>query len=141
MTDQMEAFSSFASQIGSMSAFFGGVAATLLALLTFKLRKDALIEVTIGSFVIATVSFIVCALAATVTSIGVTPGADPTIASRAYLETSLLLMNLAFLLGAVSLITGVILLGWLRSRRTGLVTTAIGLVGLCAVLWLSIRVS
>lgn len=140
-SETQQAMSAFASQLGSISAFFGGVAVAFLGLLIFASTRSRLMEVTIGAFVTAAVCFIVSALAATILSVGVLPGASRDIANRAYLESSLLLMNVAFLLGIIVLLGGIMSSGWLRGRATGLTTTAVGAVGLLAVLWLSIRVS
>lgn len=140
-SEAQQAMSAFAAQIGSISAFFGGVAVAFLGLLIFASARSRLMEGTIGAFVTAAVAFIVSALAATIVSIGVLPGASRDIASRPYLESSVVLMNTAFVLGIVALLSGVMASGWLRSRGTGYTTTVVGAVGLVAVLWLSIRVS
>jgi len=139
--DAQQAMSVFASQLGSISAFFGGVAVAFLGLLIFSSSRSRLAEGTIGAFVTAAVCFIVSALAATILSVGMLPGASRDIANRAYLHSALLLMNLAFLFGVTALLAGIMASGWLRSRRTGYTTTTIGAIGLLAVLWLSIRVS
>jgi len=135
------AMSAFATQLGSISAFFGGVAVAFLGLLIFASVRSRLMEATIGAFVTAAVCFIVSALAATILSVGMLPGASRDIANRAYLESTLLLMNVFFLLGALGLLGGIMSSGWLRSRLTGYTTTSVGAVGLVAVLWLSIRVT
>jgi hypothetical protein len=135
------AVSALASQVGAISAFFGGVAVTLLGLLIFVKRRSHMTEVTIGAFVVGAVCFIVSALAATFLSVGMLPGASRDIASRSYLELVMLLMNSFFLIGIVSLLVGIMLSGWMRSRSTGIITTCAGSVGLIAALWLSIRIS
>ncbi|OYY67700.1 hypothetical protein [Sphingomonas sp. 28-63-12] len=140
-SEAQQAMSVFATQLGSISAFFGGVAVAFLGLLIFANTRSRLMETTIGAFVTAAVCFIVSALAATILSVGMLPGASRDIANRAYLETSLGLMNAAFLLGIIALLGGIMASGWLRSRLTGYTTTAVGAVGLLAVLWLCIRVT
>ncbi|MBY0306909.1 MAG: hypothetical protein K2W86_17405 [Sphingomonas sp.] len=140
-SEAQQAMSVFATQIGSISAFFGGVAVAFLGLLIFANTRSRLMEATIGAFVTAAVCFIVSALSATILSVGLLPGASRDIASRPYLESTLLLMNVAFLLGIIALLSGIMSSGWLRSRLTGYTTTAVGAVGLVAVLWLSVRVS
>lgn len=134
------AMNAFATQLGSISAFFGGVAVAFLGLLIFANNRSRLMEGTIGAFVTAAVCFIVSALAATIISVGVLPGASRDIANRSYLMTTLVLMNASFVVGIVALLSGIMASGWLRSRTTGYTTTAIGALGLLAVLWLSIRV-
>ncbi len=133
--------SAFATQLGSISAFFGGVAVAFLGLLILAAPRSRLIEVTIGAFVTAAVCFIVSALAATFLSVGLLPGATRDIANRSYLQGTMLLMNITFLLGIVSLLGGIMASGWLRSRGTGITTTLVGGIGLLSVLWLSIRVT
>lgn len=135
------AMSAFAAQLGSISAFFGGVAVAFLGLLIFATTRSRLMEGTIGAFVTAAVCFIVSALAATFLSVGMLPGAARDIANRPYLDSTMMLMNIAFLLGIVSLLGGVMASGWLRGRGTDYVTTIVGGVGLVAVLWLSVRVT
>ncbi len=135
------AMSAFATQLGSISAFFGGVAATLLGLLIFSHIQSRLIEANIASFVAAAISFIVSALAATILSVGLLPGATADLATPAYLRGVVLIMNIAFLIGIVTLLAGIAQIGWLRSRLSGIVTTSLCIPGLVAVLWLSIRVS
>lgn len=135
------AMSAFATQLGSISAFFGGVAVAFLGILIFASVRSRLMETTIGAFVVAAVCFIVSALAATIISVGVLPGAARDIARPAYLISTVALMNVAFLVGITGLLTGISLSGWLRSRSTGWLTTVAGSIGLIAVLWLSIRVN
>lgn len=135
------AMSAFATQLGSISAFFGGVAATLLALVIFSRLRSRLVEVATGTFVAAAVCFIVSALAATILSVGLLPGASRDLATPAYLRGVVGIMNIAFLTGIVALLGGIAVLGWLRSRTSGIVTTSLAVPGLLAVLWLSIRVS
>ncbi len=139
--ERFVAMSAFATQLGSISAFFGGVAVAFLGLLIFAAPRSRLIEVTIGAFVTAAVCFIVSALAATFLGVGLLPGAARDIANRSYLQVTMLLMNIAFLLGIVSLLGGIMSSGWLRSRGTGITTTLVGGIGLLSVLWLSIRVT
>ncbi len=135
------AMSAFATQLGSISAFFGGVAVAFLGLLIFAAPRSRLMELTIRSFVTAAVCFIVSALAATFLSVGMLPGAARDVANRPYLQSTMLMMNVAFLLGIVSLLGGIMASGWLRGRGAGYVTTLIGGIGLVAVLFLSVRVS
>lgn len=135
------AMSAFASQLGSISAFFGGVAATLLALFVFAKIKSRIAEITFGLVVAAAVAFIVSALAATILSVGLLPGASRDLATPAYLRSVVAIMNIAFLIGIVALLSGIAMIGWLRSRRSGIMTTLLGVIGLLPVLWLSIRVS
>lgn len=139
--DAQVAMTAFATQLGAISAFFGGVAVAFLGLLIFSSGRLRLVEWTIGAFVAAAVSFIVSALAATILSVSMMPGAPHDIAAPGYTRTTLLLMNVAFLIGIVALLGGIMASGWLRSRSTGWVTTTIGAIGLLAILWLSIRVS
>lgn len=135
------AMSAFAAQLGSISAFFGGVAATLLALFVFAKLKSRIAEITFGVVVAAAVAFIVSALAATILSVGLLPGASRDLATPAYLGSVVAIMNIAFLIGIVALLSGIAMIGWLRSRRSGIMTTVLGVIGLLPVLWLSIRVS
>lgn len=140
-SDAQQAMSVFASQLGSISAFFGGVAVAFLGLLIFSSSRSRLTESTIGTFVTAAVCFIISALAATILSVGMLPGASRDIANEAYLQATLTLMNVAFLLGIIALLAGVMASGWLRSRLTGYTTTIIGAIGLVAVLWLCVRIT
>lgn len=139
--DAQMAVSAFGAQLGQISAFFGGVAVAFLGLLIFSSVRSRLMETTIGAFVIAAVCFVVSALAATILSIGMLPGASKDIARPDYLSSTMILMNIAFLIGISGLLVGIMLCGWLRSRGTGIRTTVIGAIGFLAVLWLSVRVT
>lgn len=129
-----------AGQMGAISAFLGGFAATFLATLLIARHPSRAATVTIALAAAAAVAFIVCVMAATTLVSGVHPEAPQTFNSPAYLRTVQALMTLSFLGGVLTLVGAVGAGGWLRSRRMGWATTALAALGLLAVLFLTVRI-
>jgi hypothetical protein len=120
--------SALATQLGTLSAFLGGFAATFLAtLLTFD-NRSRLITTTIGLAVTSAVSFIVTVVAATTLNAIYHPEAPSLMASQSASQTRII-MSLGFAIGSLSLLASLGCSGWMRSRGIGWITTIAALVG------------
>lgn len=132
---------SAATQLGSISAFLGGFAATFLATLLVVRHRSLASGATIGLSATSAVGFIVCVVGSTAVSAGRHPEAPGGSGQMAYLAQATTVMTLAFMLGILALLGALAMSGWIRSRTLGRVTSALSFVGLIAVLFLTVRVS
>jgi hypothetical protein len=128
-----------AGQIGSLSAFLGGFAATFLALLLTIEREDRVSAAAIGCAAGASALFIAAVVACTGLTAMLHPDAPRRVAGAG---TALAqgVMTGAFGLGTLLLLAALALSGWTRSRRIGRITTAAGGAGALLVLVLAARV-
>jgi hypothetical protein len=131
---------SAATQLGSISAFLGGFAATFLAALLIVRHRSRAAGATIGLSATASVGFIVCVVGSTALSAGLHPDAPSGPGTRDYLGDVQVVMTLGFMLGVVALLSALGVSGWLRSRPMGGTTTLLSAAGLAAVLFLTVRV-
>ena len=120
-----------ATQLGSVSAFFGGFAATMLALfLTVGGRSR-------GSFVaahasaVAAVSFVIAVMASSALIAIAHPDAPPATAARSTAEIRPLLA-VSFSIGMVALLAAIAASGWSHSRAMGWTTSIISSVAIIA---------
>jgi hypothetical protein len=110
-----------ATQIGSVSAFLGGFAATFLVLfLTFSERSRAA-SVAVGGSALASVGFIVAVIATTLLVAATHPHAPPDADTSVAFGRSV--MGLSFLIAMIALLVSVGASGWIRSRALGWTTT------------------
>lgn len=117
-----------AQQIGTLSAFLGGLSAALLvALLAMQLPKRVA-GWTIALAAAAAVSFIVSVVATTLLVTALHPHAPAAVAGVGLLKGRVLTV-LPFALGIFLLLGCIGLTGWLRSRRMGQITTIIAALG------------
>lgn len=115
-------------QLAFVSAVLAGFAFTFVGgLLTSTIPSRAYTWV-FASSLLAAVTLMVSAVAAVFTRLALAREA----ASPAALATLHPLVSQSFLLGVVALIAAAAGTGWLRSRRLGLVSMAIALLGLVA---------
>jgi hypothetical protein len=128
-----------AGQIGSLSAFLGGFAATFLALLLTMERDDRLGEAAIGCAAGASALFVAAVVACTGLTAMLHPEAPARVAGA---STALArgVMTGAFGLGTLLLLAALGLSGWMRSRRLGRITSAASGAGALLVLALAARV-
>lgn len=131
---------SAAIQLGSISAFLGGFAATFLATLLIVRHRSRAAAATIGLSAAAAVGFIVCVVGSTSVSAGLHPEAPGGAGTREYLARAEALMTLGFMVGVLALLAAIAASGWLRSRPMGWTTTLLSAVGLAAVIYLTVRV-
>ena len=129
-----------AGQMGSISAFLGGFAATFLATLLLAPNRSRSASLTIGAAGVSSVGFIVCVMAATTLVGGLHPDAPKGYNSAGYLGRVQVIMTLGFMAGIFALLFAVAASGWIRSRGMGRVTTGVSLAGLAAIVFLTVRV-
>lgn len=116
-------------QIIFISTFLGGVSATILG--TFIIAKDSrrLFKVLIAGISLSAVSFIVSIFSWTNIVILTSPG-YPLEVSHADTVFSRNIGGITFVVGILALLSIVALSGWLHSKRLGIITTALGLIGM-----------
>ncbi|MEY4556741.1 MAG: hypothetical protein RL093_1860 [Pseudomonadota bacterium] len=118
-----------AGQIGALSAFLGGFAATFLVMLLMANIESRPARWAAVASALAAVSFIVAAVATTTLVAGAHPEAPISTARDAAAGVSRLLMSLCFALGNYALLTAIGCSGWLRSRKLGVATTTLAVLG------------
>ena len=122
-----------ARQIGFISAFLGGVAATFLATLIVAgaqdRRNQRIVSLAIGCAAAACVAFIVATIATTMLAISLRPDAPVSVAGSGSPDGARLMAFLPFMAGMYLLLGCVGLSGWLHGRRTGWMTAALAAVG------------
>ncbi|MDB5707703.1 MAG: hypothetical protein JWN66_4819 [Sphingomonas bacterium] len=129
--------STLATQIGSLSAFLGGFAATYLAtFLTFGHRSRPA-AVAIGGAVTSAVGFVVAVVASTMLIAALHPDA-PAGAGR-LTGTAQVTMTLSFLVALIALLVSLGVSGWTRSRAIGWATSVAAGLGMVIVLLLVLQ--
>ena len=130
-----EYLAELARQFGFLSAFLGGVAATVMAQLLTLHTPRRVVAWTIVSAAAAAVAFVVSVLGATLLLTAVHPQAPAGL--RRYAADPLLgaVSFGAPALGVYLLLLTLGLAGWVRSRKTGLATSALALAGALAGGW------
>lgn len=125
--------STIATQIGGVSAFLGGFAATFLAMFLTLGHKSRAATIAIVASTIASVGFVVAVIATTALIAGLHPHApNGAAASTGFAQ---FMMGLSFLTAMLALLVSLGASGWTRSRRTGWATSGIaGAGGLLALL-------
>ena len=122
-----------ARQIGFVSAFLGGVAATFLATLVVAGAQDRsnqrIVSWAIGCAAAACVAFIVAVVANTMLAISLRPDAPASAAGPGATTKAPVMAFLSFMLGMYLLLGCVGLSGWLHGRRTGWMTAALAAIG------------
>ena len=121
-----------ATQLGSVSAFFGGFAATMLALfLTAGGRSRGSLVASHGSAV-AAVSFLIAVMASMALIAIAHPDAPPATATRSTAAIRPLLA-ISFSIGMVALLAAIAASGWSHSKAMGWTTSIISSVAILAV--------
>ena len=121
-----------ARQVGFISAFLGGVAATFLATLVVARPQGPnrrIANWVIGCAAAASVAFIVAVVANTMLAISLRPDAPASAAGSGAPTKAPVMAFLSFMLGMYLLLACVGLSGWLHGRRTGWVTAALAAIG------------
>ena len=123
------------TQLGSVSAFFGGFAATMLALfLTVGGRSRGSIVAAHASAV-ASASFVVAVMASTTVIAIVHPDAPPATAARST-EAIRPLLVISFSIGMIALLGAIAASGWSHSRSMGWTTSIISGVAIVTIILL-----
>jgi hypothetical protein len=121
-----------ASQIGFLSAFLGGFAATLFGVLLTTTKENKAVGVSIALSALAGIAFIVAVIASTQVNAVTHPEAPALVAQRGF-KGGQVAMSAGFMLGVYSLLGCIGFAGWARSRTTGIVTSIIAAAGVIAV--------
>lgn len=124
-----------ATQLGSVSAFFGGFAATMLALFLTVGRKSRGSLVAAHGSAVAAVSFIVAVMASTALVAIAHPDAPPATAARSTTAIRPLLV-ISFSIGMIGLLVAIAASGWSHSKAMGWTTSIVSGVAIFAVLLL-----
>lgn len=119
--------STLAAQIGSVSAFLGGFAATFLAMFLTMGHRSRAASVAIGASAIASVAFVVAVIGSTALIAMLHPHAPAGMAAD--VGKAQVLGSLAFLLGIAALLASLGASGWTRSRRAGWMTSVTAGIG------------
>jgi len=114
--------SAIAAQLGGLSAFLGGFAATFLVMLMGLSGRGRAASFAIGFAASSAVAFIVAVVASTGLVAVLHPEAPGMVAATPS-GGARVLMTLAFLLGLYSLLFSLALSGWARSKGTGWTTS------------------
>jgi len=128
-----------APQLAAVSAFLGGFAAALLAAVIFQQARPRLLGAIFLLLIVAASSFAVSALAATMIFVDLQDAGSMGESAMQHAGRALGVMNGTFVTGMVALLTGIASIGWIRSRRMGLLTSLIGLVSLSLAAILLVR--
>lgn len=127
-----EYLTAIATQLGSVSAFFGGFAATVLVLfLTVGGRSRGSLVAAHASAVSA-VSFIIAVMASSALIAIAHPDAPPATAARSVAAIRPLLA-ISFSIGMVALLAAIAASGWSHSRAMGWTTSIISSVAIVTV--------
>lgn len=126
-----------ATQIGSLSAFLGGFAATYLATFLALGHASRAASWAIGSAAIAAVGFIIAVIASTMLVAMTHPDAPPS--ALAQTDAGRMVMTLSFIVALVALLVSLGASGWTRSRRMGQLTSGTATVGVVVVLMMLVR--
>jgi hypothetical protein len=119
--------SAIANQVGGLSAFLGGFAATFLGTLLAINAPGRLATVAIGLSAVSSAAFITAVVGSTAVVAALHPeGPGFGVAKVGGTQA---LMTLAFMVGLYALLAALGLSGWLRSRATGLTTSTVAAVG------------
>lgn len=131
--------SAIATQVGGLSAFLGGFAATFLGTLLALGVRGRTASLSIGFAVSSSVSFIVAVVASTALVAVLHPQA-PQAVHRVASGGARALLTLSFVVGLYALLASLALSGWSRSRRTGLTTTVAAGLGIALVSWMIVGI-
>ena len=115
-------------QIASLSAFLGGFAATFLGILLQSPNSRRHVGWAAGAAAVASASFILAVISGTALALIFHPGAPPNMAKPTFLPQVRMLIFVTFGSGIYSILLGLGLSGWIRSRQLGIVTSAAALI-------------
>ena len=121
---QPDYLTAIATQLGSVSAFFGGFAATMLALFLTVGGRSRGSLVAAHAAAVAAVSFIIAVMASTALVAITHPDAPPATAARSTFAIRPLLA-ISFAIGMIALLAGIAASGWSHSKAMGWTTSII----------------
>lgn len=120
-------FKQIAEQLVFISVFLGGISATILGTLIISDLQHKLFKWMIICLSLAATSFIVAVIGMNKVLIILAPN-SPYENTAEYLDFPRLVGGLAFYIGIYALIAVISISGWLRSKRIGYFTTALGII-------------
>lgn len=126
-----------ATQIGALSAFLGGFAATYLATFLTVGQRSRAAALAVGGAVTAAVGFIIAVVASTMLIAALHPDAPAGAGQMAL--TAQVVMSLGFLVGLLALLLSLGVSGWTRSRAMGWTTSIAAGLGVVIVLSMVLR--
>jgi len=124
-----------ARQFALLSAFLGGFTATFLATLLFIGSSKRIADWVVGSAAAAACSFIVGVIASVMLTIVLHPDAPENVIHGSSVDTARVVSSLGFGFGVFALLVSIGLSDWIRSRKSGIATSAVSFVGLFLVTW------
>jgi len=126
-----------ASQIGFLSAFLGGFAATLFGVLLMSSKQSKVVGAAIILSALSGAGFIAAVIASTQVIAAVHPDAPAMIARKGYFGGQMA-MSAGFMVGMYSLLACIGFAGWARSRATGIGTSIIVAIAIAMTLVLGV---
>ncbi len=122
-------------QFAFLSAFLGGFAATFLATLLVIDSPKRVVNWVVGGAALAACGFVVAVIASVMLTVVLHPGAPLNVREGSSVEAARVVSALGFGVGVYALLFSVGLSGWVRSRESGIATTAAATAGLLLVSW------
>ena len=122
-------------QLAFLGAFLGGFAATFLVTVLVSHAPRRVAGWVVGAAAVAACAFVVSVVASVMLTTVLHPDVPANVRAHASVGTGRVVNSLSFGLGVFALLAAVGLSGWLRSRRTGLVTGSAAVVALILVAW------
>jgi len=129
----LEYLNKLASQFIFISAFFGGFSASILGTLIISKSENRIVKYLILGSSLSAVCFIVSVSAMTKLVMISTPGFPFDVESQSIFLPRMIGV-ISFFIGIVSLIFVISTSGWMHSKRLGIATTIIGVLGMILVL-------
>jgi len=127
-----EYLTALAAQLGSVSAFFGGFAATILTLFLTVGGKSRGSIVAAHASAVAAISFIIAVMASSALIAIAHPDAPPATAARSTVAIRPLLV-ISFSIGMIALLAAIAASGWSHSRAMGWTTSFLSSVAMLMV--------
>jgi len=129
-----------ASQIIFISVFLGGFSAAILGTLIVSNNNSKVIKIMILGSSISAVSFIVTVMSMTQVFMMTLPGYPEEVSFE---STSLyrIIGFFIFLVGIISLLFVISVSGWVKSRKLGIATTVVGVLGLLLTFFSMLNIS
>lgn len=116
-----------AEQLSFVSAFLGGVSATILVTIVVFTSPKKSVNWIVGSSALAASSLLIAVIASWRLSILLHPDL-PTSVEQSIIMVLWSGMIIGYIMGFIGLLTSIGLSGWLRSKQTGIITSSISVV-------------
>ena len=116
-----------AEQLSFVSAFLGGVSATILVTIVVFTSPKKSVNWIVGSSALAASSLLIAVIASWRLSILLHPDL-PASVEQSIINVLWSGMIIGYIMGFIGLLTSIGLSGWLRSKQTGIITSSISVV-------------